>query len=347
MDCIPWWKSLMMILVLKCLWMMVLSVHGWETRMTPRLASTSSADHRRHQRHAQSRRSWIKNQCQFVAASATIMGGLTISPTKSLATNNNSNRLRNAATTQPEQPTTQAANRRNEQQRPFSSAAFTKKEYTNSIVASRDTNISPLEVYETLQTQLKRNNNDDETATTAKDVMEQQQQQSSLPRALDVGAGAGVSTQVLYEKLGYKNIDAVDWSGDAWRINVVENGYCPSTVSFYELDDERFLQEWKKQGLDKYDVIAFNFAINEDKAFFFSHNLLKKDGLLLAPINTQQDYWLKQTYQLIDSTGRMVWSANDVGAWSVQFQPDVTQPTCQGIWCSTFNGFQRLGTVGR
>ena len=184
-------------------------------------------------------------------------------------------------------------------ERPFVSAGFPKKEYTNSIVASRDTNISPLEVYETLKTRLK--------STNGKDA-----------RALDVGAGAGVSTQVFYQQLGYTNIDAVDWSGEAWQLNVVEGGYCPPSVKFYELDDERFLLEWKKQGLDRYDIIAFNFAVNRRKALYFCQNLLKPDGLLLAPINTQNDYWLKQTYQLLDAEGRVVWSANDVGAWSVQ-----------------------------
>lgn len=212
--------------------------------------------------------------------------------------------------------------------RSFSTAAFGKKEYTNSIIASRDTNISPLEVYETLRLQLKKRESAEDPKINA--------------RALDVGAGAGVSTQVLYEQLGYETIDAVDWSGTAWQDNVVEQGYCPPTVTFYELDDERFVQQWQENGLGRYDVIAFNFAINRDKAMFFCKNLLKGDGVLLAPINTQQDYWLKQTYQLLDGEGRTIYSANDVGAWSVQFQPDVTQPTCQGIWCSPFNGFQRL-----
>jgi SAM-dependent methyltransferase len=211
-----------------------------------------------------------------------------------------------------------------QQEKPFVTAGFPKKEYTNSIVASRDTNISPLEVYDTIQGRLRRKSNNENA------------------RALDVGAGAGVSTQVIYQQLGYVNIDAVDWSGDAWEANVVEGGYCPPTVNFYALDDERFVAMWKKQGLPKYDIIAFNFAVNSDKALYFCRELLKPDGLLLAPINTQRDYWLKQTYQLLDAEGRVAWSANDVGAWAVQFQPDVTADTCQGIWCAPFNGFQKL-----
>ncbi len=208
--------------------------------------------------------------------------------------------------------------------RPFESNAFPKAELTNSIIASRDTNVSPMEVYDTLRSQLRKNSNTDGA------------------RALDVGAGAGVSTQVLYQQLGYKTIDAIDWSGVAWQANVVESGYCPSTVHFYELDDERFVKEWRNQGSQRYDVIVFNFAVNKDKALYFCRNLLKPDGLLLAPINTQKDYWLKQSYQLLDAEGRVAWSANDVGAWTVLFQPDVTQDTCQGIWCAPFNGFQKL-----
>jgi len=285
-----------------------------------------------------SRRTWIKEQSKLALSSVCVLGGLTASPIESSAAVSSSTADKNIIRSEAS-PVSSASSSSDEtqqpQRRPFSSAAFPKKEYTNSIVASRDTNISPLEVYETLQTQLKESSGQQQGSSSSSSPQQPR-------RALDVGAGAGVSTQVIYEQLGYTNIDALDWSGDAWRINVVENGYCPPTVSFYELDDERFVEQWKTRGLDKYDVIAFNFAINEDKALYFSKNLLRRDGILLAPVNTQQDYWLKQTYKLIDSTGTTVWSANDVGAWSVQFQPDVTQPTCQGIWCSPFNGFQRL-----
>jgi protein-L-isoaspartate O-methyltransferase len=200
-------------------------------------------------------------------------------------------------------------------------------------VASRDTNISPAEVYDTLA-KLR--------VTTT---------QSNGIRALDVGAGAGVSTQVLWE-LGYREIDAVDWSGTAWHLNVEENGSCPPSVHFYELDDERFLKQWQQRNQQqqqpssssssqRYDAIVFNFAVNRRKAVYFAKELLKEGGILLAPINTQNDYWFKQIYTLMDSSGKTLWVANDVGAWSVLFQPDVTQDTCQGIWCAPFNGFQK------
>ena len=226
-------------------------------------------------------------------------------------------------------------------ERPFVSAAYTKREYTNSIVASRDTNISPAEVYDTIRSRLQLQQEQQQLEADGKS-----DSSNNNLRALDVGAGAGVSTQVIYDELGIKTIDAVDWSGDAWKLNVVDDqdGHCPNSVKFYEMDDERFIETiWKtKLNQPKYDIIAFNFAVNRDKAMYFCKSLLKSNtGLLLAPINTQTDYWLKQTYVLLDSSGSIVWSANDVGAWSVQFQPDVTQDTCQGIWCAPYNGFQK------
>jgi len=212
----------------------------------------------------------------------------------------------------------------------FVSAGYGREEYTNSIIASRDTNISPKEVYDTIL-KLKGNSTVNNKAPL---------------RALDVGAGAGVSTQVLWD-LGYHEIDALDWSGVAWQKNVEEEGQCPPSVRFYELDDERFMKLWRENNSksnkqQKYDVIAFNFAVNPNKALMFSKELLKENGALLAPINVQTDYWMRQVYTLIDTNGKILWSANEVGAWSVLFQPDVTQDTCQGIWCSPYNGFKKL-----
>ncbi len=220
--------------------------------------------------------------------------------------------------------------------KPFHSAAYTLKEYTNSIVASRDTNISPKEVYDTISSTFLQEAYDAAIASNT----------NASPRALDVGAGAGVSTEVLY-RLGYHEIDALDWSGEAWTKYVVDDprGYCPEDVKFYELDDERYLDMWRantNNNNELFDVIIFNFAVNESKAQQFARELLNKShGRLLAPINTSNDYWLKQTYQVLDSEGKVLWSAVDVGAWSVQFQPDVTQDTCSGIWCAPFNGFQK------
>lgn len=225
----------------------------------------------------------------------------------------------------------------------FRTGAFGREEYTNSIVASRDTNISPKEVYDSIESQYIK--------YPLENLREQQKQQAGAgaaerrqPRALDVGAGAGVSTQVLWD-MGYREIDAVDWSGKAWERFVIDDpsASCPKSVKFYELDDERYIDEWRSQGSHRFDAITFNFGINERKAISFARELLEpENGRLLAPVNVQTDYWLKQVYKVYDSKGDVVnVLGQDIGAWAVQFQPDVTQNTCQGIWCAEFNGFQR------
>lgn len=226
----------------------------------------------------------------------------------------------------------------------FRTGAFGREEYTNSIVASRDTNISPKEVYDSIESQYVK--------YPLEKLREQQKQhhagagatQQRQPRALDVGAGAGVSTQVLWD-MGYREIDAVDWSGKAWERFVIDDpsASCPESVKFYELDDERYIDEWRSQGSHRFDAITFNFGINERKAISFARDLLEpENGRLLAPVNVQTDYWLKQVYKVYDSKGDVVnVLGQDIGAWAVQFQPDVTQNTCQGIWCAEFNGFQR------
>ena len=220
---------------------------------------------------------------------------------------------------------------------------YGREEYTNSITASRDTNISPKEVYDSIQSsyisypieQLQKRNG---TAATRR-----------TPRAFDVGAGAGVSTNTLY-LMGYENIEAVDWSSKAWDENVNDE-LVPKGVNFYAMDDESYILERKRKNQQSrsdddddellFDVIVFNFAVNDSKARSYAMTMLQPDGRLLAPVNTQTDYWLKQKFVVYDSKGNVLWSARDVGAWSVQFQPDVTQDTCQGIWCAPYNGFKK------
>jgi hypothetical protein len=212
--------------------------------------------------------------------------------------------------------------------RPIFTQGFGREEYTNSITASRDTNISPKEVYESIQ------------SSYVKYPLERALKEQRIPRAWDVGAGAGVSTQTLYN-MGYQEIEAVDWSPKAWDENVIDENL-PSQIHFTAVDDERFyFDEWRPKQLDKFDVIVFNFGINERKARTYAKEMLVEDGRLFAPVNIQSDYWLKQAFKVYDSNGDVLWSVNDVGAWSVQFQPDVTQDTCQGIWCAPYNGFKK------
>jgi hypothetical protein len=206
---------------------------------------------------------------------------------------------------------------------PFRSKAFGQEEYTNSITASRDTNLSPAEAYDTIRQHI--------PSFAGKNG----------GRALDLGAGAGLSTQLLWDA-GYTTIDAVDWSAEAWESSVQSQ---PDSVRFYELSDQEFFDSLSRTiptTTQRYDCIVYNFAVNPDKATQVAQRYLQPSGRLLAPVNDRRDYWYKQTYWLLDAQGQLVWkSAQEVGAWSVQFQPDVTSPTCTGIWCGSFNGFEQ------
>jgi hypothetical protein len=123
---------------------------------------------------------------------------------------------------------------------------------------------------------------------------------------------------------------------------VQENALIPS-VQFYEMDDDTFFSTLphESNSMEKsFDVIVYNFAINTEKAVQRALQFLSPDGLLLAPCNDRKDYWYKQSYVLFDHTGTALWTSTaNLGAWSIQFQPDVTSPDCTGIWCGNINGF--------
>ena len=211
----------------------------------------------------------------------------------------------------------------------FETTAYGRQEYTNSITASRDTNLSPAEAYDVIRQKIPDNTNTSNGA---------------VRRALDLGSGAGLSTAILCNEKGYTITDAVDWSRTAWDSSVTRQ---PNGVHFYEMDDSAFfeyaLQKQQPQQLPKYDVIVYNFACNYDKAVYAATTFLTCDNpnaVLLAPVNDRRDYWYKQTYVLLNCRGDLIWKSDpEVGAWSVQFQPDVTSDTCQGIWCPPYNGF--------
>jgi len=105
---------------------------------------------------------------------------------------------------------------------------------------------------------------------------------------------------------------------------VGEGGRVPRGVVFTPMDDERFVDERiRPEGMEKFDAIVFNFGVNESKAVRYAREFLNEDvGRLLAPVNVQPDYWLKQSFKVYDAKGNVLWTADDVGAWSVQFQPD-------------------------
>lgn len=294
-----------------------ISVCGLSTSCSSRSRSSSSS-HRKSSNIStgtSTRRRWLQN------AAAMTAGGIGSVPVFLPA-------FPAAATTAVTTATT--TNTAKEPAIAFTSSAVGQEEYTNAITASRDTNISPKEAYDTIRAKIP-------VAVGA----------TNNKKALDLGAGAGLSTHLLYEA-GYRTIDAVDWSAEAWNSHVQT---CPSSVTFYEMADAQFLrmlqQKQQQQQTSiptKYDVIVYNFAVNPEKAIQTAKDFLlpTPGSILLAPVNDKPDYWYKQTYWLVDATGAVLErSAQEVGAWSVQFQPDVTAPTCTGIWCGGFNGFQQ------
>jgi hypothetical protein len=214
-------------------------------------------------------------------------------------------------------------------ERSFISAAYGREEYTNAIVASRDTNISPAEAYDVIRQRIPSAHNN----VNGRRI-----------RAADIGAGAGLSTTILYTEKGYHDIAAVDWSRTAWDASVVQQDPVLSKeVQFYEMDDDTFFTSipTKNNVEDRYfDIIVYNFAINKDKAIRTAQDFLTTEGLLLAPCNDRNNYWYKQSYILFDQTGTAIWTSDAyIDAWLIQFQPDVTSKDCTGIWCGNFNGF--------
>lgn len=135
----------------------------------------------------------------------------------------------------------------------FKSSATPLKQFSTSYTASRDTNISPSEAYTTI------------SSPTIKQSIDKIREDGSTPTCVDFGAGAGVSTQILWD-MGIKKIDAVDWSSTAWSKYVVEEGVQNLNVQFYEMDDVTFLENHPQ----KYDFIIFNFGINSSKAYEYA-----------------------------------------------------------------------------
>lgn len=201
---------------------------------------------------------------------------------------------------------------------PAVSRARTFPELSNSIIASRDTNVSPKEIYDFL---------------TKLVSTELRPEKLGGRRALDLGAGAGVSTQVLWDA-GWREIVAVDPSRLAWD-KYSAGDALPAGVEFLHASDESFLasRRAEPQPAPRFNLVIVNYAVNQAKAVSFARELLAPGGRLLAPSNVQADYWFEQVYQLIDEGGAVLWSRRTLGSYDVLFQPDFTSPTCQGQWC--------------
>ena len=215
-------------------------------------------------------------------------------------------------------------------------------ELSNSIVASRDTNVSPKEIYDFLRSKAE-----------LRPVGEQR-------RALDLGAGAGVSTQVLFD-IGWQDIVAVDPSRVAWDKYVAASESLPAGIKFEHASDEQYVARRSSED-GRFDLVTHrrtrepclnimartpthphvntqvivNYAMNHEKAVRYALQLLAPGGKLLAPTNLQENYWFKQQYELLDEKGEVLWSKGTLWSYDVLFQPDFTSPSCQGQWCPSF-----------
>ena len=200
----------------------------------------------------------------------------------------------------------------------FRTAAFDKPNYANAYTASRDTNVSPKEAYDVIATK----------ALPPPGV-------SACPRALDLGAGAGVSTEILWRN-GFRSIVAVDPSRVAWDTFVGEKQPAGSGVTFMQNSDDGYLDS-RPADAPLFDLVLVNFAINNEKTADLLA-LLSPNGRLLAPVNQRRDYWFQQEYRLLDRSGQVLWKTDTSGGWAITFQPDFTSPSCQGQWCPQFRG---------
>ena len=198
----------------------------------------------------------------------------------------------------------------------FISKAFDQPNYASAVVASRDTNVSPKEAYDVIASK----------AVPPPGV--------DCPVALDLGAGAGVSTQMLWLN-GFKTIVAVDASRVAWD-QWVGPQPAGSSVEFYQNSDDGYIEQ-RAADAPLFDLVLVNFAINADKAKELL-SLLNPNGRLLAPVNQRRNYWFQQEYRLFTKDGDVLWKTDTSGGWQVTFQPDFTSPACQGQWCPQFRG---------
>eukprot|EP00746_Dinoflagellata_sp_MGD_P006420 gnl/MRDRNA2_/MRDRNA2_112555_c0_seq1.p1 gnl/MRDRNA2_/MRDRNA2_112555_c0~~gnl/MRDRNA2_/MRDRNA2_112555_c0_seq1.p1 ORF type:complete len:236 (+),score=46.89 gnl/MRDRNA2_/MRDRNA2_112555_c0_seq1:96-803(+) len=98
--------------------------------------------------------------------------------------------------------------------------------------------------------------------------------------ALDLGAGAGFSSKILYE-LGYRDgIDSVDPSGEAWEM--CRYAAELPNVTFYESTDADFVESNTHK---QYDAINIAFGIATEKAEAIGMQHLKVGGRMLAPVS--------------------------------------------------------------
>ena len=198
-------------------------------------------------------------------------------------------------------------------------------ELSRAFAVSRDTNVSPGEIYNFLRYQ----------PDLQPDAILKGGAGAGGGRALDLGAGAGASTQLLWEA-GWAEVVAVDPSREAWD-KYAPSGGLPRGVSFNQQSDEQYAARWAAERDEPFDLVVLNYAVNREKAVRLARLLLAPTGKLLAPTNISPDYWFQQVYMLFDSRGEPQWTTKaTLGSYDILFQPDFTADTCVGQWCPQF-----------
>lgn len=125
-------------------------------------------------------------------------------------------------------------------------------------VITAETHLPAMEAYETLRRDL---------------------EQPGHGTALDLGAGTGFSTKVLYD-LGYTGgIDAVDPSGVAWQACHYASGL--KGVAFYAETDVDFLRGHTRK---MYDAISVSFGMTTAKAEAIGQAHLIPGGRMFVPV---------------------------------------------------------------
>ena len=135
----------------------------------------------------------------------------------------------------------------------------------------------------------------------------------------------------VIQDVGWRKVTAVDPSRLAWDQFAVAK--LPTDVEFIHASDEQFIAQWEHGGSERFNLVVLNYAVNHDKAVRFAEKLLAPGGHLLAPTNVQNNYWFAQQYEYMNEAGNVLWAKDTLGSYSVLFQPDFTNPACQGQWC--------------
>lgn len=178
-------------------------------------------------------------------------------------------------------------------------------------VFSQDTNISASDIYDAQRQYLKPDG-----------------EKHGL-RALDLGAGAGVSTSVL-KQLGYEHIDSVDQSDTAWMQSGANK---MKDVKFHKATADDFIAGIKSKDGTQYDAVNVAYGLKDSKAIDYAERVLARGGKFLVPITTsevvERPGKIATRWHLVTKDGSGNVHDKDlpdkpVGGGQMKFQPDIT-----------------------